>query len=151
MTPAGFVLDTGVVVALAAKTAVGRAVDERHGLRLRPDKPLISIVSVGECLAIARRNKWGEKRLSTLHDQLASLAVVELGQTGVVDAYASIWATTRAAGTPMGQQNDVWVAALASVTGYLLLTTDADFEPLEPDFLRHERFDPDTGTLVHGQ
>ena len=38
--------------------------------------------------------------------------------------------------------NDVWIAATARAAGALLLTTDRDFEPLDPTFLRHHYIPP---------
>jgi predicted nucleic acid-binding protein len=38
----------------------------------------------------------------------------------------------------MGQQNDMWIAATAKVTGAVLLTGDAGFQWLNPQFIREE-------------
>ena len=44
-------------------------------------------------------------------------------------------------GVPMGK-NDVWIAATAHVTGARLLTTDRDFDHLDPTFLGRDWVDP---------
>jgi tRNA(fMet)-specific endonuclease VapC len=59
-----------------------------------------------------------------------------------IRAYAVIDAYARRAGHPLGD-NDAWIAATAAVTGARLLTTDKDFDRLDPMFLRREWINPD--------
>jgi tRNA(fMet)-specific endonuclease VapC len=44
-------------------------------------------------------------------------------------------------GTPVGE-NDTWIAATAHVTGARVLTTDTDFDSLDPTFLARDWIDP---------
>lgn len=39
-------------------------------------------------------------------------------------------------------KNDLWIAAAAAATGATLLTTDGDFDWLDPLFLARHRVDP---------
>jgi predicted nucleic acid-binding protein len=53
--PGLLLLDTSVLLHLLRGTAVGRSMDEAYALSTREERPLISIVTVGEVMAIARR------------------------------------------------------------------------------------------------
>ncbi len=44
-------------------------------------------------------------------------------------------------------KNDVWIAATASVVEAVLLTTDADFDHLDPRFLKRIWLDPASGKV----
>ena len=50
-------------------------------------------------------------------------------------------------------KNDLWIAAVASVTRFRLLTTDADFDHLDPLFLTRLRiaYDQDTRASEENQ
>jgi hypothetical protein len=71
-------LDTTVVVHLARGREAGRRLDERYGLRARREKPLISIVTVGEMLAFAKRRSWGDEKTKRLVDLARELVVVDI-------------------------------------------------------------------------
>lgn len=59
----------------------------------------------------------------------------------VVDAYAVIDAHFQSRGHSFGK-NDLWIAATAHVAGARLLTTDHDFDPMDPLFLSRDWIDP---------
>ena len=42
-------------------------------------------------------------------------------------------------------QNDLWIAATAAAPGAVLMTTDTDFDHLDPQFLTRVRIDAKTG------
>ena len=52
----------------------------------------------------------------------------------VVQAYAAIDYFSNSKGIKMGK-NDVWIAAAAYTSGSRLVTTDGDFDHLDPDFI----------------
>lgn len=52
-------LDTNIVIHLVRGSAVAQAVDARFQLRARPERPLISIVTLDEALAFATYQSWG--------------------------------------------------------------------------------------------
>lgn len=135
-------LDTGILVHLCRGGSAAALLDQRYGLLTRRSTPWVSVVSVGEILALAARNQWGAPRRQLLVELLSSLAVVNINRQVILDAYAQLDAELTAAGRRMGQQNDQWIAATASATGALLLTTDRDFDALDPSHLRREWVDP---------
>ena len=134
-------LDTNALIQIIRQNAVGQRIQERLDLARRREKPLISIVTVGEALALAHGFDWGTGKVTKLRELLRNLVIVDVSQAGIVDRYAEITVHARAAGRTMGD-NDRWIAATASVTRAWLVTTDRDFESLEPIFIRQVFFDP---------
>lgn len=93
-------------------------------------------------LAFAQRNGWGARKLEALRQLAGNLVVVDVSREPILNAYAELDTHLKRSGTPMGQQNDVWIAATASATGAVLLTTDRDFDVLHPSHIRREWIDP---------
>ncbi len=134
-------LDTNVVVHLLRDNSLGRSIDSRFDLRNRPERPLVSVVTVGELLALAEKLGWGLKKKARLQELVRELVVVDVNSQPVLEAYASIDSFLRGQGRPVGQ-NDMWIAATARATGATLVTTDKDFDPLDPRFLQRSWIDP---------
>jgi len=141
-TPSGLlILDTNIVIHLVRGNAVGQAVDSRFGLRARPERPLISVVTLGEALAFARQRSWGADRIARLREVLRELVPVNISSQPVLDRYAEIDAFLRQSGRAVSD-NDVWIAACASAADATLLTTDRDFDPLAGQYLDRVWIDP---------
>jgi predicted nucleic acid-binding protein len=143
MAAGSLLLDTNVVVLLCRGGHAGRQLDRRYSLRSRRDTPSISAVTLGETLALAKSNAWGEQKQSLLRELLERLVVVDVQNELVLAAYADVYVYANAAGRRMGQ-NDMWIAASAMATGLTLLTTDTDFDVLHPALLVREYADPRT-------
>ncbi len=128
-------LDTNIVVLLCRGGEAGQRIDRRYALSSRRSAPLISVVSVGELLTFARRAEWGVKKEARLRELLEHLVIVDINREPVLSAYVEISAHIERTGTPMGQQNDIWIAATARASGAVLLTTDKDFDVLHPHLI----------------
>jgi tRNA(fMet)-specific endonuclease VapC len=128
-------LDTSVVIHVCRGKETGQKIDSAYGLRDRPSRPLICVVTVGECLAFARRRNWGVAKLDALHELLREFVVVDINSREVLDRYAELSAAGVSKGWNLGE-NDLWIAATASAANALLLTTDADFDRVDPSLLR---------------
>ena len=129
------VLDTGVLLHYARETKTYEAIEERFGLlKAAPEACILSSVVEGEALAFANYKKWGHAKLSRLKEVLDQLVRVNAGQRLVVDAYVSLYAVARSSGQAIGQ-NDLWIAATASVTKADLYTCDGDFSFLSPKYI----------------
>jgi tRNA(fMet)-specific endonuclease VapC len=137
-------LDTNVLIHVARGGTAAERIEARFALRSRRGTPLLSVVSVGESLAMAKRNGWGGPKLQRLADAMENLVIVDLNREPILQSYAAIDAHLAGAGTPIGQQNDLWIAATAAATGAVLLTTDRDFDKLHPSHLEREWIDPAT-------
>lgn len=137
MIPANelLLLDTDVLLHLVRGKEDGQRLDATYSLRSRDARPLISIVSVGELLTFARRKTWGEAKLARLTELLSELVIVPIRDHAIADQYAQITAFCEGNGRTLSD-NDRWIAATTAITNAVLLTTDRDFDVLDPTFIR---------------
>ncbi|HTG36292.1 MAG TPA: type II toxin-antitoxin system VapC family toxin [Thermoanaerobaculia bacterium] len=138
--PRLLLLDTNILIHLVRDNRTGRFIDSRFLLRKRAERPLVSIVTVGEALAMSRRFSWGPSKIAALEGLLQDLVVVDISDE-ILEFYAQIDVFLRRAGNPV-QQNDMWIAATTVASGAHLLTTDKDFDPLYPAYLDRTWIDP---------
>lgn len=131
------VLDTSVVVDVARNNRSGQAILETYSLKNRADRPLISVITTGEMLGIAKLQAWNADKAKVLNELLSEFVKLEITPE-VVEAYADLVALCRTQNHTMGQQNDMWIAATAKVTGAVLLTGDSGFNWLNSQFIRVE-------------
>ena len=134
-------LDTNVVIFLSRGDAIGQAIDSRFGLRARAERPLLSVVTLGEALAFAQFRSWGAARIETLRGLLREFVIVDITRRAVLERYAEIDTFLKRNGRAVGD-NDVWIAACASAADATLLTTDRDFDPLHGTYLDRVWIDP---------
>jgi tRNA(fMet)-specific endonuclease VapC len=136
------VLDTSIVIHLARGGVAAERLESRFGFLSRSLTPWVSAVTVGELLAFAERNEWGARKREALEQLISNMVVIDIRKPGVLRMYAALDTRMKRSGTPMGQQNDVWIAATAAATGAVLVTADRDFDVLHPDHLQREWVDP---------
>lgn len=134
-------LDTNIVIHLVRGGLLGQTIDRRFQLRARPERPLVSVVTLGEALAFARQRGWGAARIERLRELLRELVPVNLNSQPVLERYAEISEFLRRNGRTLSD-NDVWIAACASAAEATLLTTDRDFDPLAAQYLDRVWIDP---------
>jgi tRNA(fMet)-specific endonuclease VapC len=134
-------LDTNVVIFLSRGGAIGRAIDTRFQLRARAERPLLSVITLGEALAFAQFRNWGPSRIVTLSGLLREFVIVNVTSRAVLDRYAEIDNFLKRNGRAVAD-NDVWIAACASAADATLLTTDRDFDPLHGTYLDRVWIDP---------
>lgn len=141
-----YLLDTNVVLlATRQNSAAAKVIDAQFGLSTTRFRPAISEVSVGELYAFTLSQKWGEKRKALLNEQIERCLVIPIAHPGIYLRWAEMASALRERGTPIGQ-NDLWIAATASITGLTLLTTDRDFSSLVATHqLGTVMLDPTTG------
>ena len=86
----------------------------------------------------------GAKKLKLLTNILNSLIITDINSEDVIERYAEIDSYSQGkikdkllhiSARNMGK-NDLWIAATASVTNSVLLTTDKDFDHLQQTFLQ---------------
>ena len=130
------VLDTSVLVYLIRGKAAGRKINEDYQLDHRRERPLISVVTIGECLALAKRLGWESKRQARLEQIVRNLVVVEVNRPAVLREYAELHTYARTNGFTIGK-NDLWIAATTAATNAALITCDKDFLPLQPSIRVH--------------
>lgn len=142
--PPAYLLDTTILVAYIRADALGKYVERRWRFRASPHKPLVCVVSVGEVLGLARYLKWGRARIGAMRGLLNQLVWVDISAPEILEAYAEIYHASRSMGRPMGQ-NDLWVAAAASATQAVLVTTDRDFDHLAAEYVKLQWINPRKG------
>ncbi|MGK3988436.1 type II toxin-antitoxin system VapC family toxin [Sorangium sp. So ce136] len=128
------VLDTNVVLHLVRGNEFGRRLDAAYRLQARPFRPILSIVSIGELLAFAKRRAWGTDRIDRLNQVIKQLVVLDINRA-IAEHYAAIHTFLVGSGRTVAD-NDIWIAATAAATSALLITTDKDFEVLAGTFLQ---------------
>lgn len=143
-----YLLDTGVVLLATRANNASKVIDAQFGLSESSFRPAICEVSVGELLAFANANHWGEKRKTALIKHLESCLILPISHPGVHQRWADIQSKMQGAGITVGQ-NDIWIAATASVTGLTVLSTDKDFKRLAANGqVQAVVVDPKTGVTV---
>jgi tRNA(fMet)-specific endonuclease VapC len=128
-------LDTNIVIHLIRNNEVGKRVDAIFQIRHRVDRPLISVVTVGECLSLVRQFQWGSTKVEAMEALLRELVIVSIDSRPVLERFGEFHAWTKSIGRTVGH-NDLWIAATAAATGAHLVTTDGDFDPLHPAHIR---------------
>jgi predicted nucleic acid-binding protein len=59
--PELILLVTNILVHLVRGNEFGRSVNQSYGLADRKERPLISVVTVGEMLSLAKKLTWGDE------------------------------------------------------------------------------------------
>lgn len=136
-----YLLDTNILVHLIRRDGMGEYIRNTYAPFLIEPKPLISAVSGGELRSLAYQWKWGEQRREERSFALDYFGQVPVGKPEIQEAYAVVDSYCESIGQPMGK-NDVWIAAVAFDTGATLLTTDKDFDRLQPNFITRIWIDP---------
>jgi predicted nucleic acid-binding protein len=136
-----YIFDTTALVFYIKKESQCQIIEERFEPFSKANLALISIVSRGEMLSLALKNKWGEKRITSLNELLSQFLIIPIQSEDLLTKYAEIDAFSQgrlvskhsANGTSarnMGK-NDLWIAATASITKSTLITADNDFVHLK--------------------
>src|SRR4051794_23193088 len=133
-TPLLFLLDTNVLVHFVRADAVWTRIRTSYQLFAAEPRPLVSIVTAGELRSLALQFNWGKAKLDQMEFCLGYFDQIPIESQQLVETYAVIDAHFQKKGQPLGK-NDLWIAATATATGARLLTTDRDFDALDPLFL----------------
>ncbi len=123
-------LDTNIVIALFVKD---QAVIEK--LRLA-DEVFMSSIALGELYFGARNSARTEENLVRL-DTFAESNVVLRCNDITAKYYGQIKHQLKVAGTPI-PENDIWISAIATQFGLVLVTRDSHFDAI--DNLKLERW-----------
>jgi len=137
-----YVLDTNILVHILTGSQKGMKAQEKT----RDNNPflIISIVTKAEIFSIAKQRKWGKRKLTILNKLLDELLIIPIDNDDIVEAYAEIDAYSQGkldekplnmTSRNMGK-NDLWIAAVTHLTKSTLLTTDNDFNHLEPGYFK---------------
>ena len=134
------VLDTNILIHWLRGRVAGAKLSADYGLGARRPRPIVPLVVKGESKSFALQCGWGDGRQKALDVLLSELPVADIASEAVIERYARVDHQSRRLGRRMGK-NDLWIAAIASVQGAVLVTTDQDFDHLHSTFLQVEYID----------
>ena len=143
--PAYYLLDTNILLAYIRAGKVGKYVEKTYQLRGSGYKPMISVVSIGEIRALAKKLDWEDKKLDYMDKLLRELVRIDISNEQILDTYAELdhfCEKTCKPAEPIGK-NDLWIAATAAVTQATLLSTDKHFKKFVSRFLKYIYIDQD--------
>lgn len=129
-----YILDTNILVHMVREDALGQQIKTTYDLLMTRTQPLLSVVTHGELRSLAYQWEWKEAKKKQTAFLFEYFGRVSTDKADIIEAYAVIDAFSERQGRSMGK-NDVWIAAAAHTTGATLLTTDKDFDHLDPVFL----------------
>ncbi len=145
-----FVLDTNIIILMIKNDKFNTYFQETY-LNDASKTFCLSIVSLGEITAVAAQNKWGKQKLRELHLILKGLNIIQLDNRKYVKAYAKIdtFSQGKLDGQPLPNgltarnmgKNDLWIAAVTEVLEATLITTDKDFNHLDPALITIDYID----------
>ncbi len=140
---ANYVLDTGVLIGYVRGAPYAAYVEKKFSPSTAPNLATISTVSIGELYSFALRRNWGPTKQAGLATLLRSIPATPVAHQTILQKFSEIDAFNHrqhpslplpVSGHTMGD-NDIWVAATASVLNANLLTTDHDFDHLNGIFV----------------
>ena len=141
-----FLLDTNILVHTIRLSAVGQKIEQQYQLFSGNHNLVISAVTKGEVLSFAKQSAWGIAKMNKLTALLDALTCVPIdGASALMDAYADIdtysqgkhllYPTNPGFTSRNMGKNDLWIAATSFLLDIPLLTTDHDFDHLQPHFI----------------
>jgi tRNA(fMet)-specific endonuclease VapC len=136
-----YLLDTNILIHFARGDRVWDGLRQTHNPLIRDPKPLLCSVTSGELWSFAYQFEWGGRKRSQVKFGLEYFIQISIQDPQIIQQYALIDSHFKRRGMKFGK-NDLWIAATASAMGAVLLTTDRDFDAMDPLFLIRERIDP---------
>ncbi|QNI31587.1 type II toxin-antitoxin system VapC family toxin [Alloacidobacterium dinghuense] len=139
-----YLLDTNILLALVRGKDLANYITQTYGLAEILKRPLISVVSHGELLAMAARQSWIEKKRESLNAVLASMITMDLNDPEILAGYVAVdQANLKVKGGSRAlSNNDMWIAATTRAANAVLLTSDKDFLHLHPNVCAVEYVNP---------
>ena len=129
--------DTNIVLHYARNDRLAARIEAEFQLLTSPQRPLISVVIEAEIRTLAAAFGWGADKRRDLEALLGFFDIVPIPFGDIVEDYVQVSEFSRRQGRAMGK-NDLWIAATAMATDSTLLTTDRDFDHLDPALItRH--------------
>lgn len=138
--PTLFVLDSNIVVHAIRNNSLWANIEKEHDLLSRPERPILPVVCVGEMLGLVRQFGWEAQKVQRLEALLGNLTIADIRSRQVLERYGEIRHFLKNRATP---QNDMWIAAVASVAKGHLITCDRHFDCLNEVFLNRTYYDPE--------
>jgi predicted nucleic acid-binding protein len=136
--------DTNILVHYIRDDSIKRYVESQFQLLMTEAVPILNCAIEAETRSISAGRTWGGAKIEQMEFLFSTFRRVSIERSDIIRAYTLIDVYSHRRGIDMGK-NDLWIAATASVTGSILLTTDKDFDHLESIFLTRVWIDPHIG------
>ncbi len=151
-----FLFDTNAIIIYFKNREIKSNLDESYNPLGSENTAIISIVTLGEIESLALRNKWSEKRIKLMEDFLNKFVIADINSKDVIRKYAEIdtFSQGKLENKKLGMssrnmgKNDLWIAAIASVTDSTLITSDKDFDHLKDKYLSIINIDVEKNKLL---
>jgi tRNA(fMet)-specific endonuclease VapC len=141
-----YVLDTNILLNMIRGTSHISAPLALLDLKHPNHRVVISIVTMGEMLSIAQQNRWGISKIEHLELLFKTFRPIPIDKRVLIDTYAEIDTFSKGKhlvkSLPTGTtarkmgKNDLWIAATTHLLNATLITTDNDFDHLNPSFIK---------------
>jgi tRNA(fMet)-specific endonuclease VapC len=139
-----YILDTNILIHIIRGTP---NVSSQLAVLNLPNHPVsISIVTMGEMLSFAQQNRWGISKKADLELLFKTFRPITITKRALIDIYAEIDTFSQGRhpikSLPVGKtarnmgKNDLWIAATTHLLNATLVTTDHDFDHLDPSFIQ---------------
>jgi len=130
-----FLLDTNILLDYLKGGPIMTHLIDRFDLFASTNAMMISTVTIGEMESLVLQRNWGETRIKKFIYSLNDFLVLPINSEDISKKYGQIDAYSQGLPTGMSARNmgknDIWIAAIASITGAKLFTTDKDFQHLD--------------------
>ena len=136
-----YLLDTNILVHYVRQDKIWTEIRRTYNLFLAKPTPIVCVVSHGELRSFSTQRQWAKSNINLLDFALSYFKKLSIDDPDIIDAYAAIDADCKSRGFSLGK-NDLWIVATATLTGATLITTDRDFDAIDPAFLTRVWFDP---------
>lgn len=138
-----FLFDSNIVLHYLRQSDVMRNIEQNFDPFGLNNESWLCVVSKGELRSIAIQNQWGNNRRRQLEELMGDFYPADIFSEEIIDCYAEIdaFSQNKLPGKPLNMtsrnmgKNDLWIAAAAHILGAKLLTSDADFDHLEGNYL----------------
>jgi tRNA(fMet)-specific endonuclease VapC len=132
-----YVLDTNILLGYLRGETFIKEFFEKFSVNEVNNSLIISAVSVGELLSLAKQRNWSATKYQQLQSFIEQFLIIPIESKDLLEKYAEIdaYSQGKLQGKPlpfgvsarnMGK-NDLWISATASLIGATLMTTDKDF------------------------
>lgn len=146
-----FLLDTNILVGYIRAAGYAAYVEKKYNLFNPDNVSVISVVTVAEIKSLAFKFGWGIKKIEIMNDLIKKIPAVKIDSEQILNSFAEIDSFSQGKHPkiklPTGissrnmQDNDIWIAATASILKATLLSTDKDFEHLNTQFIEYVYID----------
>ncbi len=142
-----YVLDTNIILLSMRSEEFKEYIYQNF---LKGNTAIICVVTEGEIYSLAIRNEWGQRKIKLLDELLENYIVADIHSKDVTKMYAQIDAFSQGrlkalksnfSARNMGK-NDIWIASVSNILNATLLTTDDDYDHLDPHFLKCLKISP---------